>query len=213
MTEGRYYKHDGIERFTHWAHMVDTVFLILSGLQIHYPGFSVLGSMQTARFVHLVSGYLFIFLGIFHVYFFFALGKRKIAMPHFPDFGEIGPILKYYLFIDGRKPDYAKYNALQKFSYAGLFVVSFLQALLGFALYWPVLFAPVLALFGGAVAVRIWHTTIMWVFLSFTAVHVYLVLTEDVRLVKAMVDGYYYRDGEEPAKPAPGREPLVTPAD
>ena len=74
--------------------------------------------------------------------------------------------------------------------------VSVLQTLLGFALYpyfLPGVFALVFAIFGDAVQVRIWHTTLMWVFLSFTAVHVYLVCTEDARLVKAMVDGYYYR--------------------
>ena len=193
MAEERYYKHDGVERFTHWAHMADTIVLILSGLQIHYPGFAVFGTMQAARFLHLVSGYFFFFLGVLHVYFFFALGKRKIAMPHLEDLSGIGPVLKYYLAVDGKKPDYTKYNALQKISYAALFVVSFLQSVLGFALYWPVQLAAVFALFGDAVHVRIWHTTEMWVFLSFTAVHVYLVLTEDSRLVKAMVDGYYYR--------------------
>ncbi|MGZ8429288.1 MAG: cytochrome b/b6 domain-containing protein [Candidatus Deferrimicrobiaceae bacterium] len=193
MAEERYYKHDAVERFTHWTHMADTILLILSGLQIHYPGFSLFGSMITARFVHMVSGYLFILLGVFHVYFFFALGKKKIAMPHIDDFDELGPVLRYYLFLSRTKPDYAKYNVLQKFSYAGLFVVSTFQTVLGFALYWPAALAPVLLLFGGAVSVRIWHTIIMWVFLSFTAVHVYLVLTEDIRLVKAMVDGYYFR--------------------
>lgn len=207
MAQERYYKHDGIERFTHWTLVLDMIFLVLSGLQLHYPGFAVLGTMQTARFVHLVTGYLFLFIGIFHVYFFFVLGKWKVAMPRLSDIGELGPVLKYYLFLSDEKPDYAKYNVLQKVSYAALFVVSFLQAVIGFALYWPVLFAPVLAFFGGAVAVRIWHTAIMWIFLSFTAVHVYLVLTEDIRLVKAMVDGYYYREGEKKA------EPLVTPAE
>lgn len=200
MTGERYYKHDGVERFTHWTHMVDTIFLILSGIQIHYPGFSVFGTMQTARFVHLVSGYLFIFLGVFHVYFFFALGKHRVAMPRFADLGEIAPLLRYYLFLSSDRPDYAKYNVLQKFSYAGLFAVSLLQAVLGFALYWPAAFAAVIAAFGGAVSVRIWHTTVMWIFLSFTAVHLYLVLTEDVRLVKAMIDGYYVRDDSAKAR-------------
>jgi Ni,Fe-hydrogenase I cytochrome b subunit len=37
----------------------------------------------------------------------------------------------------------------------------------------------------------------MWLFLSFTALHVYLVVTEDKRMVRAMVDGYYYRKTEE----------------
>ncbi len=200
MTEERYYKHDGVERFTHWTHMADTIFLILSGLQIHYPGFLVFGTMQTARFVHLVSGYLFIFLGVFHVYFFFALGKWKIAMPRLADIAEIAPITRYYLFLSRVKPDYAKYNVLQKFSYAGLFAVSLLQTVLGFALYWPAAFAAVFAAFGGAVSVRIWHTTVMWVFLSFTAVHVYLVVTEDIRLTRAMIDGYYFREDSAKAR-------------
>jgi len=39
----------------------------------------------------------------------------------------------------------------------------------------------------------------MWLFISFTALHVYLVVTEDSRLVKAMVDGYYYRKTPEGA--------------
>jgi len=193
MAEERYYKHDGIERFTHWTHLVDTIVLILSGMQIHYPGFSVFGTMQTARFLHMVSGYLFIFLGVFHVYFFFALGKRKIAMPHLEDFAEVGPVLKYYLTVGGTKPDYAKYNVMQKMAYAGLFVISLLQTVLGFALYWPAQLTVVFALFGDAVHVRIWHTTVMWVFLSFTAVHVYLVVSEDRRMIQAMIDGYYYR--------------------
>lgn len=193
MAEERYYKHDAIERFTHWTHALDTILLVLSGLQIHYPGFGIFGTMQAARFIHLVSGYGFIFLGILHVYFFFALGKRWVAMPRLSDLGEFRPIARYYLFLSPVKPDYAKYNVLQKFSYAGLFGISLLQAVLGFALYWPGALSFVLGAFGGGAMVRVWHTTIMWVFLSFTAVHIYLVLTEDIRLTKAMVDGYYFR--------------------
>jgi Ni/Fe-hydrogenase b-type cytochrome subunit len=193
MAEERYYKHDGNERFTHWAHTVNTVFMVLSGLQIHYPGFSVFGAMQNARFLHIVSGYLFVALGLYHTYIFFALGKHKVSMPGLLDFPEIGPIVRYYLRIDRVKPVYEKYNVLQKFGYFLLFAVSIVQSILGFALYWPAQFAVVFAVAGDAVHVRIWHTLIMWLFLSFTAFHVYLVVTEDKRLVTAMVDGYYYR--------------------
>ncbi|MFZ2224817.1 MAG: hypothetical protein WAV26_09055, partial [Candidatus Deferrimicrobium sp.] len=71
---------------------------------------------------------------------------------------------------------------------------------LGFALYpyfLPGVFSFVFAVFGDAVAIRIWHTTIMWLFISFTALHVYLVVTEDRRMVQAMIDGYYYRKATE----------------
>ena len=94
------------------------------------------------------------------------------------------------------KPAYEKYNVLQKYGYFLLFAVSVLQTLLGFALYpyfLPGVFSFVFAVFGDAVQIRIWHTTIMWLFISFTALHVYLVVTEDRRMVQAMIDGYYYR--------------------
>jgi len=85
---------------------------------------------------------------------------------------------------------------MQRYGYFLLFAVSVLQTLLGFALYpyfLPGVFSFVFAVFGDAVQIRIWHTTIMWLFISFTALHVYLVVTEDKRMIRAMVDGYYYR--------------------
>ena len=201
MAEERYYKHDGFERFTHWAHTVDTVILVLSGMQIHYPGFAVFGAMQNARFLHMVSAYLFVAIGVYHTYIFFALGKHRISMPGLLDFSEVGPIVKYYLHISREKPVYEKYNVLQKYGYFLLFAVSVVQTVLGFAIYWPAQFAVVASFFGNAVHMRIWHTTIMWLFISFTALHVYLVVTEDRRMVQAMIDGYYYRKvGEGPAK-------------
>jgi len=121
-------------------------------------------------------------------------------MPGLFDFSEVGPVLRYYLHLSREKPVVEKYNVLQKYGYFLLFAVSVLQTLLGFALYTfllPGVFAFVYAVFGDAVQIRIWHTTIMWLFLSFTALHVYLVVTEDKRMIRAMVDGYYYRKAGE----------------
>ena len=112
MAEERYYKHDGFERFTHWTHTLDTVILVLSGMQIHYPGFAVFGAMQNARFLHLVSAYLFVAIGVYHTYIFFALGKYRVSMPGLFDFSEVGPILKYYLHLSREKPVVEKYNVL-----------------------------------------------------------------------------------------------------
>jgi len=145
-------------------------------MQIHYPGFSVFGAMQNARFLHLVSAYIFVAIGVYHTYIFFALGKHRIAMPGLFDFSEVGPVLKYYLHLSREKPVVEKYNVMQKYGY-----------------FLPGVFSFVFAIFGDAVQIRIWHTTIMWLFLSFTALHVYLVVTEDKRMIRAMVDGYYYR--------------------
>jgi Ni/Fe-hydrogenase 1 B-type cytochrome subunit len=44
----------------------------------------------------------------------------------------------------------------------------------------PSLFTWVSPLFGGDANVRLWHHAATWLFLLFTAVHVYLVLYHDV---------------------------------
>jgi len=191
--EERYLKHDFQERFTHWAHVIDFVVLLLSGFQIKYPSFAPFGSMATARYLHIVSSYVFVFLGILHTYFFFAAGKWKIAMPSLSDLGDLGPTLKYYLFLSREKPDFAKYNPLQKFSYALLFLVSAFQVLIGFALYWPGYFSGLIYGMGGLMVVRSWHLLIAWTFVAFTLLHLYLVFSEDIRLLSALFHGYYYR--------------------
>jgi len=149
-------------------------------MQIHYPGFSVFGAMQNARFLHLVSAYIFVAIGVYHTYIFFAARKHRIGHAGALRLLGGGAILKYYLRISREKPAYEKYNVLQKYGYFLLFAVSILQTLLGFALYPYFLrgvFSFVFAIFGDAVQIRIWHTTIMWLFISFTALHVYLVVT------------------------------------
>ena len=194
--EERYMKHDFQERFTHWAHVIDFTVLLLTGFQITHPSFALFGSMATARFLHIVSAYAFIFLGIAHVYFFFAEGKWKVAMPTFKDIGGLGPTLKYYFFLTPDKPDYAKYNPLQKFSYAFLFLISAFQVLIGLALYWPLQFQGLVYGMGGLMIFRAWHLLLTWVFVAFTIVHLYLVFSEDVRLLYALLHGYYYRRTE-----------------
>jgi Ni/Fe-hydrogenase 1 B-type cytochrome subunit len=189
----RYLKHDWIERAGHWIHVVNVVLLVLSGIQIHVPSWNIFGSLNNARIVHFLDMYIFLLIGVVHVYFFFALGKYKVAMFNGADVTDVIPTIKWYLFLSDWRPDYAKYNVLQKLSYAALFVVSAVQALLGFALYRPDLFGGVVSLTGGLLPLRAYHYLISWVFISFTAVHLYLILTEDIRLLWAMIHGRYYR--------------------
>jgi len=41
--------------------------------------------------------------------------------------------------------------------------------------------------------VRSWHLLIAWTFVAFTLLHLYLVFSEDIRLLSALFHGYYYR--------------------
>ncbi len=195
--EERYYKHDLVERIGHWAHVVNILLLVLSGLQIHHPSWSFFGSISNARMVHFVSTYTFLFIGIWHLYYFFGAKKSVDAFFHPEDAKDIVPTIKWYLFLSDTKPDYTKYNVLQKISYAGLFVISAFQALLGFALYWNTTFRWFTDLMGGMLSARALHYSITWFFVYFTAVHFYLVIREDVQLLWAMIHGYYRREAKE----------------
>ena len=191
--EEEYLRHDLQERLTHWTAVIAMIVLVLTGFQIRNPSFAPFGTMGNAQYLHMVFGYLFLCVGVIHVYFFFAAGKWKIAMPVFSDIPEFVPIIKYYLFITKDKPDYAKYNPLQKSAYAALFVVSLFMCLTGFALYWPGYFEGFVYSMGGLMAIRGWHLLITWIYIGFTGFHVYIAITEDWRLLRALVTGYYCR--------------------
>ncbi len=195
--EERYYKHDLIERFGHWAHVVNILLLVLSGLQIHNPSWALFGSPSNARLVHFISTYTFLFIGIWHLYYFFGAKKHTEALFQPQDTQDIIPTLKWYLFLSETRPDYTKYNVLQKISYAGLFVISAFQALLGFALYWNKSLRGVTDIFGGMMSARALHYGITWIFVYFTAVHFYLVIREDLQLLWAMCHGYYHRAAKD----------------
>ncbi len=186
-------KHDLLERIAHWVHLGNMILLVLSGMQIHFPAFNVFGSMSNARFVHFVDMYLFFFLGVFHVYQFFAEGKFTTAGPTPHNIRGLGATIKYYLFLGDREEERDKYNPLQIITYFLLFAVSALMAVAGFTLYWPVQLSVLVNAFGGIMTLRQIHYLLSWLFLAFSLVHIYLVLTQPLKYIRAMVTGSYWR--------------------
>jgi Ni/Fe-hydrogenase 1 B-type cytochrome subunit len=185
--------HDAIERGGHVLHILNTILLLLSGMQIAYPSFAVFGSMDNARFVHFVDMYLFLFVGVFHVYQFFATGKLMTAGPLPRNLKTFWGTLKYYLFIERAEPPHGKYNPLQIITYFLLFVLSAIQVALGFTLYWPAQLSFIVVAFGGLMTVRVLHLTVAWIFLAFVALHLYLILTQPLRKSRSMFNGSYWR--------------------
>lgn len=152
--------------------------------------------MNSARFYHFVFMYLFLFAGVAQVYHFFVSGRYKEALFQPEDARELGPTLSHYILLRGPHPDLTRYNPLQKLGYMGLFVFALIQTVTGFALYAPPYFTPLLKLMGGLGVVRVVHYLGSWVFICFVMVHLYLVLTVDIRLLLSMLLGYYYRPVE-----------------
>ncbi|MGH7533166.1 MAG: cytochrome b/b6 domain-containing protein, partial [Gemmatimonadales bacterium] len=84
-----------------------------------------------------------------------------------------------------------KHNALQKGAYTFIVALGALSALTGVAIYKPVQFHWLTALFGGYEFARYWHFVAVWVFVAFTLAHVVLVFTVDPASLRAILTGWY----------------------
>ncbi len=190
--EERYLKHDIAERIVHWLMALSCIFLILSGLNIRYPGLIPVGDMNTARFTHFVSMYVLIFSFVFHVYHTLVV-EFKEEITGLEDIKKMPAVLRYYLFLSDVHPLYTKYNPLQKLTYNLLWVMILIQIITGAVLYWPSALMGLSNALGGLMAARMLHNFMNYLFIAFLIVHVYMVLLEDIRGLWAMFHGYYYR--------------------
>ena len=175
---------------THWINAVAMVLLALSGFYIHYPLFATPGAMGLARGIHFFFMYVLIINLTFRIIAAFfvktscALGTRtqdtdiKNWLPQKANRHQLLPWLKYYLFLKKEKPIGAKYGVLQKIAYLATVPLTYLMAYTGFAIYAPVMdwaiFEAGLNLVNGAMNMRVIHYFMMWVFIIFTAIHIYL---------------------------------------
>jgi Ni/Fe-hydrogenase 1 B-type cytochrome subunit len=162
----------------HWSHAISMVILALTGLQIYAPeSFRLFADMDWARYLHFIFMYLVTWTFIYKVYYVLATGEIKELLFTFKDFLQLPALAAYYLygiFAAKKKRDWGKYNPGQKLTYTGWLILLPLQALTGFALYWPGFFAGFNEMFGGMGYVKLWHFCISWIFILTTAVHIYL---------------------------------------
>jgi thiosulfate reductase cytochrome b subunit len=88
-------------------------------------------------------------------------------------------------------PPQGKHNALQKAAYTFIVLLGAVSAASGFAIYKPVQFSWLTALFGGYELARYWHFVAVWLFIAFTIVHVALVLLVDPASLRGIITGWY----------------------
>ncbi len=177
----------------HWAHLVSMIVLGFTGFFIHYP-FAAL-PMGWMRQSHFIFMYVLVAVLVIRVYYvFFGAGTSNVAgsrvkMRDTKNFwfqpenkGRLVEVAKYYLFFRKTHPATGKYNPLQKVTYGFWAILILMQAVTGFAMYWPAWgwFASLNIWVGGLMMMRTLHWFIMWLFLITVALHSYLSLAEDV---------------------------------
>ena len=184
-------------RVCHWTNAVAMVVMIMSGWQIYNasPLFNFLfpktitigGWLAGALLWHFAAMWLLMINGLVYVVLGFATGRfRRKLTPITPS----GVLADTKAALTGKlsHDDLSKYNSVQKLLYAGIILVGFVIVLSGLAIWKPVQFQYLTALFGGYEASRYVHFFAMAAIASFVAIHVVMALLVPKSL-RAMLTG------------------------
>jgi Ni/Fe-hydrogenase 1 B-type cytochrome subunit len=180
-------------RLFHWITMLSVLVLVVTGFFITTP-FPVESNTEASflylfgwnRFLHFAFGYVFLFSFIGRFYWGFVGNDYARWRYHFPTskkkWKEVWQVVCIDIVQICRLPVHSVgINALASIIYSLVYLLIVFQILTGFALYslrsqswFPKLFSWVLPLMGGESIVRQWHHLMLWVFVAFTALHIYL---------------------------------------
>lgn len=179
---------------THWINLVCMFALIITGFCIHFPFWPFF--MGIARSVHIFCGFVLFINCVVRVILAFFLkaspygGSRqmmkdyKMWLPQKDNRHQALAWITYYLFLKKDHPLGGKLGVPQKISYLCVPILIIIMFYTGLCLWGPTMNIGICAagvnLVGGAMSMRIIHYFLMYVFICFTALHVYLANVEGV---------------------------------
>lgn len=207
-------RHHWIVRLTHWCTVVAVFGMIASGLQIYraysrfgrrgdsllpnpfqdvaFPEWSRLGGwLAGALNWHFTLMWPLMGAGALYLGYLAASGEWRKLIFRPRDIGPSFAMMKYYLRLTREHPPQGKHNPLQKQAYSGIILLGTLSVLTGLAIWKPTQFKWLTAVFGGFQTARYWHFWAVWIFVAFTAVHVFMVFVADPASLRAMITGQY----------------------
>lgn len=185
-------------RIVHWINALAMVLMIMSGWQIYNaaPLFASLtfsssitlggwlgGALQwhfAAMWLLAINGLVYLLLGI-------VTGRFRDKLFPITAAG-VAADTKAALTFKLRHDDLSIYNQIQRLLYAGIIVVGILVVLSGLALWKPVQFQYLTALFGGYEIARYVHFFCMAAIVAFLAIHILLAVLVPKSL-RAMIIG------------------------
>jgi thiosulfate reductase cytochrome b subunit len=200
-------------RIMHWTNAFAMVIMIGSGWKIyndevlfgwlHFPeAITIGGEAQGALQWHFLGMWIFTLNLICYIVYGLVSGRfwRKL-LPIWPSqvIGDIRAALRFKLSHD----DITKYNAVQRVLYVGIILVLIVQVISGLAIWKPVQFQELTALFYDFQGARLAHFICMALIVGFLLVHVLLALAVPKTLA-AMISGGPPVDGDSRPPPASG---------
>lgn len=194
----------------HWINAIAIFIMIGSGWKIynddvifgflHFPDWLVIGKWaQHGLQWHFFGMWIFVLNGIAYLTYGVTTGQfRKKLLPiSVRDvLITVGEALRFRL----RHDDLTHYNAVQKILYLGVMCVGILIVISGLALWKPVQFSELAALFGTFQTIRLVHFLCMSAIVGFILIHVSLALLVPQSLVAMVTGGPAVNDGAAEAE-------------
>ena len=191
--------HPPAVRVMHWINAVAIFIMIGSGWKIydddvifgwlHFPDAVTIGKWaQHGLQWHFFGMWIFVINGLAYLSYGIATGRfrRKLFPISLGElFATIGDALRFRL----RHDDLTHYNAVQKILYLGIMLVGVLIVISGLALWKPVQFSELAALFGSFQTVRLVHFLCMTAIVLFLVVHVTLAVIVPRSLLSMFTGG------------------------
>jgi thiosulfate reductase cytochrome b subunit len=195
-------------RLMHWINAVAIFIMIGSGWKIyndevifgwlHFSEYLTIGKWaQHGLQWHFLGMWIFVLNGITYIGYGLLTGRfRRMLLPvRWKDISQtVSDALKFHLAHD----DLTKYNAVQKLLYIGVICVGIMIVISGLAIWKPIQFSELLALFGNFQNARLVHFLCMSAIVLFIVVHVTLALLVPRTLVSMMTGGPIVRKESQP---------------
>lgn len=191
--------HPAPLRIMHWVNALAMFIMIGSGWKIyndevifgwlHFPEFLTIGRWaQHGLQWHFLGMWIIVLNGLSYLCYGFATGRfRRMLLPI--RWSELIATIKDALRFELAHDDPTHYNTVQKLLYVGVICAGILIVISGLAIWKPIQFSELLALFGSFQNARLVHFLCMAAIVGFVLVHVALAVIVPHTLVSMITGG------------------------
>jgi thiosulfate reductase cytochrome b subunit len=205
-------KHPLAIRWFHWINFPVLTLMIWSGLLIYwandvyrlgwgdttllkffpesfYEALSVKFRLAEGMSLHFVFMWLFFLNGLGYVIYTIFSGEWRYLAPNKHSFKEAWQVMLFDLKLSKIHPPERKFNGAQQIAYSSIILMGLGSVLTGIAIYKPVQFGWLVALFGGYEWARIIHFALTVGYCLFFLIHIAQVIKAGWNNFQAMVTG------------------------
>jgi thiosulfate reductase cytochrome b subunit len=205
-------KHPLAIRWFHWINFPVLTLMIWSGLLIYwandvyrlgwgdttllkffpesfYEALNVKFRLAEGMSLHFVFMWLFFLNGVGYVIYTIFSGEWRFLVPNKHSFKEAWQVMLFDLKLSKIHPPERKFNGAQQIAYSSIILMGLGSVLTGIAIYKPVQFGWLVALFGGYEWARIIHFALTVGYCLFFLIHIAQVVKAGWNNFQAMVTG------------------------